>query len=242
MKPKKIWFKNSKGQRLAGKLWTPKKYKHTLVFVNSFGGTKEEWISPPPSWPDVLARLGYRVFTFDFRGRGESDGNYLETTLQTNVDDLMSAIEYLKSKVTLIGGSFGGTTSISVAAKDKRVECLVTMAAPHSFWAVQRLFFDDKKKIATGKKQWEKFSYAFLKSYTKDKMLRQASKVKVPWLIVHGNKDDTVPVKQARDFYGEARCIKELQIIKDAGHNFNTDEADEILFLLLRGWLEKYLK
>ena len=212
MKPQKIWFKNSKGQRLAGLLWTPKRYKHTIVFVNSFGGTKEEWTEPPPSWPDDLVKQNYRVLAFDFRGRGESEGNYLETTLQTNVDDLVSAINYLKSKVTLVGASFGGTTAIYVAAKNKSAECLVTMAAPHSFWASEGIVFDDKKRIATGKKQWQKFSYAFLESYNKNKMLQQAGKIKVPWLITHGDKDKLVPMKNAKEYYGAAKCVKKLQI------------------------------
>lgn len=241
MKTQKIWFKNSKGQKLVGRLWAPNDYKHTLVFVNSFGTTKEEWTSPPPSWPDALAHK-YRILIFDFRGRGESEGNYLETTLQTNIDDLVCAINYLKSNVTLIGGSFGGTTSIYVTSRYKKIECLVTMAAPHSFWVSKGIAFDDKKRIAIGKKPWELYNYYLFKNFTKDKMLRRASKIKVPWLIIHGSKDERVPVKHAKEYYAAAKCIKELQLVRSAGHSFATDEADEVLFLSLRGWLEKYLR
>ena len=244
MKPKKIWFKNSKGQRLAGKLWTPKKYKHTLVFAAGIGWVSAEW-ETTPSWPAGFAKKGYRVLTFDFRGRGESEGDFLETTLTTNIADLTSAINFLDSDVTLIGASFGGTASICIAAKNKRVKCLITMAAPHNLdvWlGGNRLAEAKKNGYSVGMEPWQKYSLALFVDARKYEVLEKAKMIKVPWLIIHGNKDKSIPVQQARDFYGGARCIKELQIIKDAGHSFNTDEADEVLFLLLRGWLEKYLK
>ncbi|MEK6807629.1 MAG: hypothetical protein AABX75_01230 [Nanoarchaeota archaeon] len=56
------------------------------------------------------------------------------------------------------------------------------------------------------------------------------------------SKDKTVPVKHTKEYLSAAKCVKEFQIINGADHSFATDEADEVLFLSLRGWLKRYLK
>ncbi|HIH14318.1 MAG TPA: alpha/beta fold hydrolase [Nanoarchaeota archaeon] len=244
MKIQKVWFKNSKGQRLAGNLWTPKRYNYTLVFAAGIGWVSAEW-ETTPSWPAGFAKKGYRVLTFDFRGRGESEGDFSETTLTTNINDLNAAIDFLNSNVVLIGASFGGTASICIAAKNKRVKCLITMAAPHNLDAWlggNRLAEAKKNGYSIGAESWQKYSLALFVNAREYKVIEKAKMIKVPWLIIHGNKDKSIPVQQARDFYREAKCTKELQIVKGADHGFNTDEADEVLFLLLRGWLKRYLK
>jgi len=243
MKIENISFKNSKGQKLAGKLWTPAKFKHTIVLANGIGNTKDHW--EELSWPKNLADKGFRVLTFDFRGRGQSEGKFDETTLTTNIDDLKCAIGFLNSPIILIGQSFGGTTAICIAARDKRIRCLVTRAAANNLdeWTGGKRLAEAKKKgYTTGAEPWKKYTLELFEDMRRHKVLDKARKVKVPWLILHGDKDTNVPLHHAKDFYAAAKCEKKLAIIKGADHGFSSKKADSEVFALIVDWLKRYLK
>lgn len=245
IKLERISFKNSKGQKLAGKLWTPANYKHTIILANGIGNAKEAW-EKIISWPNELAKLNYRVLTFDFRGRGESEGEFIETTLTTNIDDLKSAMNFLDSDVLLIGQSFGGATSICIAAKDKRAKVLVTRSAALNLdeWqGGERLAEAKKKGYAIGAAPWKKYSLELFESARKHKIIEQARKIKIPWLIIHGGRDTVVPVRQAKELYAAAKCPKELAIIKGADHTFSVSKnVNAEAFSMTVNWLKRWLK
>lgn len=85
----------------------------------------------------LLASLGYAAFCFDFCGGcvtlGKSDGRTTEMSVFTEVEDLLSVIEYAKglsytdaSRITLMGCSQGGFVSAITASRLKdEVEDLI---------------------------------------------------------------------------------------------------------------------
>lgn len=95
-----------------------------------------EWQSDQRAWfefAQVLSDEGYAVFTFDFRGHGETGG---ETDAELLDDDLRSALSYLrtlgKDRMFLVGASMGGTTSLVVAAEED-VLGVVALSPPAQF-------------------------------------------------------------------------------------------------------------
>ncbi len=84
---------------------------------------------------DHLTRQGIAVLRFDKRGCGKSTGNYNKATSQDFANDVLSGVEYLKSRkevnanqIGLIGHSEGGFIAPMVAAKSKDVAFIVLMA------------------------------------------------------------------------------------------------------------------
>ncbi len=76
-----------------------------------------------------LARAGHPALRFDFRGAGQSDGEFEDLTLSSCVSDLQRAIDVLVertgvSEVVLIGTRLGGTVAMRVAGRDPRVRRL----------------------------------------------------------------------------------------------------------------------
>ncbi len=76
-----------------------------------------------------LARAGYPTLRFDFRGAGQSDGEFEDLTLSSCVSDLQRAIDVLVERtgveeVVLIGTRLGGTIAMRVAGRDPRVRRL----------------------------------------------------------------------------------------------------------------------
>ena len=77
-----------------------------------------------------LARAGYPALRFDFRGSGQSDGEFEAVTLGGCVSDLQRAVDVLGEKtgienVVLIGVRLAATVAMRVAGQDGRVRRLV---------------------------------------------------------------------------------------------------------------------
>jgi pimeloyl-ACP methyl ester carboxylesterase len=76
---------------------------------------------------------GYRVFTFDFRGQGKSEG---ERSVVDASIDLEAAItmmlENVADRVVLIGAGLGGMAAIQAASQNEAVIGLVVISSPRS--------------------------------------------------------------------------------------------------------------
>ena len=82
----------------------------------------------------ILAEQGFASLRVDYRGSGDSDGDYSMTTFSTQISDVLAAVEYIDSNLSrqvdsnsigIIGFSQGGLVGSAAAAKDKRVDSLV---------------------------------------------------------------------------------------------------------------------
>ena len=84
---------------------------------------------------EKLSKLGIASFRVDFRGSGDSEGNFSETTLESEVSDAMIALNYLrsrqdidKSRIGLFGRSVGGAVALMTAQKSGPVKSLAVWA------------------------------------------------------------------------------------------------------------------
>jgi pimeloyl-ACP methyl ester carboxylesterase len=104
-----IWFPASDGTRLSGAVLG--RGRVGIVLAHGYPGSLCEWTTYAP----VLARAGYRVLMFEFRGAGLSSrgptGDYLA--------DIRGAASELRrrgaERVVLMGSSFGATAVLSAA-------------------------------------------------------------------------------------------------------------------------------
>jgi fermentation-respiration switch protein FrsA (DUF1100 family) len=53
-----------------------------------------------------------------------------------------------------------------------------------------------------------------------DSVLRHAQEIAVPWLFVHGARDELVPIQDTHDAYARARAPKTLVVLDEADHVF----------------------
>ena len=160
----------------------------------------------------------FSVFRFDFRGCGESEGDKIKD-LSNRIEDLRTAINLIKNqpsvdanRIGLFGSSMGGYLSILIAAEEE-VKAIVTWSAPY------RLPMED------------------LKSDARDVI----QDIRCPIMIIHGDKDEFVPVSHARELYDRADEPKELKIIDGADHRFmDLSLRDKAIDISLE-WFKKYL-
>jgi pimeloyl-ACP methyl ester carboxylesterase len=77
-----------------------------------------------------LARAGFHVLRFDYRGCGDSSGEAEPCDLETWVEDMQTAANELKDRtgvgrVALVGLRLGGTLALLAGARRRDVEALV---------------------------------------------------------------------------------------------------------------------
>ena len=136
-----------------------------------------------------------------------------------------------REHLTIIGHSRGGGSSILKTAEDPRVKQLITLA---SIGQIGRLFenpaFLEKWKeegviyIPNGRTlQQMPMYFQYYEDFVKNKerldIPKAAASIKVPWLIVHGDDDNVVPIQDARNL-NELNPKSELLIIENGDHTF----------------------
>jgi pimeloyl-ACP methyl ester carboxylesterase len=116
-----------------------------VITLNGFTGTRDELpvlgtgAGMFKRTAQVLAAHGFASLRIDFRGSGDSDGEYDMMTFSTQISDAIAAIDYVQNyladrvnprKIGVIGLSQGGLVGSVTASKDKRVDSLVLWSPP----------------------------------------------------------------------------------------------------------------
>ena len=81
-------------------------------------------------------------------------------------------------------------------------------------------------------------SQAFIDDMKKiDNVFGKTEKVEVPWLILHGDADDVVPVEEGRKMYASAYEPKELVILPGVDHVYSGDGLGQMTEAVV-SWLK----
>lgn len=221
---------------------------NAIIFVHGFKGFKD-W-GFVPYLVDYFANKGFFVITFNFsfNGIGEILTEFTEldkfpkNTISREVKELNELTEALKSdffninfkgKIGYIGHSRGGAIAILTASKRNDISCV-------SLWAsISKL----DRYTERQKEQWRKKGYleiintrtnqvmkldiSLLEDIEKNSddflnIQKAVSQFNRPLLIVHGNQDMVVPVKEAMQLYEWSNKTKtEFFKIYGTGHTFD---------------------
>jgi len=135
--PERHLFFPSRGLRVLGVLHTPDGPARdgALVFLHGWAGYR---IGPHQMFTKMARRaagLGFPCLRFDFRGRGDSEGEAEHTTLSTMIEDACAAVEMVcdetgVERVALVGDCSGSEVAIGAGALDERIDSLVLWSAP----------------------------------------------------------------------------------------------------------------
>lgn len=198
----RVSFPGGNGFPLAGILDFPENTpKASAIFTHCFTCNKD--LKAIVRISRGLAELGFLVLRYDLTGLGGSQGDFAHTNFTTNRSDLLAACEFLsahhQSPDFLIGHSFGGACSLSLAEEIPSIRGVVSLASPsdtsHLADLLQRMDPEISVKgigiVTIGKREFviRKQMLADLRQFDLPASLRQLTK---PALLFHSPIDETL--------------------------------------------------
>jgi uncharacterized protein len=159
----------------------------------------------------ALRQLGFSVLIFDYRGYGQSDGEFPQETQM--YQDAQAAWDYLTQvrqippeDIVLYGESLGGAIAIDLASQQPRASALIVQSSFSSMQAiVQR--WDWSKYFPIGLLLTERFD-----------SIRKIKTIQMPVLLIHGMQDPVVPYSMSQTLYAAAPAPKSLWLVPEGGH------------------------
>lgn len=167
-----------------------------------------------------LTECGYDVFAFDYRGYGKSAGNPtiagVHIDAQAAIETILNLTQKDDERVIILGQSLGGAIAVYATANSphkNRIKALIVDSA-----------FSDYKVIAREKLALfsitRLFQYPlaslFADEHSPVAWIKHVAPVAV--LILHGDKDTTVPLHHSLALFNEALPPKYFWPVKDVGH------------------------
>ncbi len=223
----RVCFINCRGQALVGILHHPaeKRAPAAVILCHGMESTKES--EKLMAISRTLAEKGVRALRFDFACSGESGGKFEEITYSGEVEDLQAAFDFLcphqAERIGLLGSSMGGTVALLLAARDSRAKALVTIAAPiHPEKITESLLSQEEvlhwRQTGFLIYHGRRINVSFLDDVQRLNISQAARTISCPVLVIHGDRDTTVPVDEAYELYGDLPRPKKLCILRGADH------------------------
>ena len=241
-----VRFRSFDGTSLRG-MWvrspSPGPRKGTIVFCHEFGSDMYSCAR----YTRPLIESGFDVFTFDFRGHGDSScpSGYkpVQWASDKELEDVLGACAYvedelsaagLDSRIGLFGISRGAGAGIMAAGSDPNIACILcdgafgTRCTTISFmkrWAYifarVKLVYENHPDAFWSFLMWWVIRFAQPKLGRRFPSIRKALKklVSCPVAFFHGQRDSYIRHNQAQILYDAAREPKDLWIIPKAKHN-----------------------
>lgn len=194
---------------------------------------------------------GYSILLYDSRGEGQSDPVRLGFGSSSDGDDILSALDFLKSrgfdshKVGIIGDSAGAIAVIQNADRLTDVGALIVDSPAARFEPVVANILEHDYGVH---KIFDPGIFFFAqKLYGVDiKSINPIDSIKkVPerkFLFLHGSKDDVIPVDDSKKLFESANKGSRLVIFNSAYH-VETYKSDPNLYRKeVFGFLEAELK
>lgn len=229
-----------------------------------------------PNFARAAALRGFAAVTFDFSHNGVgADGleftqmeRFARQTHTRNLDEIRRVVDALAGgalldcparRIGVAGHSRGGGEAVLAAAEDPRIAALVTWAAVAdipSRWTEAQIAAwraggtveienaRTKQRMPVGAEYWRDWE----RNRARLDIPAAAARVTVPWLIVHGDADTSVPVSDAHRLFDAAGENAALLVVEGGDHGFGgkhpyagaTPELRRVADASLE-WFETYL-
>ena len=172
-------------------------------------------------------KTGVTFFIFDYRGYGQSEGRPSERGTYL---DAKAAISYLNSRSDAnnrriyFGRSLGSAIAVEMALRHPPSGLILESAFPSIPYMARRLY--------PSLPVW-----SFLG--TRYDSISKIGQIDTPLLMMHGDKDEIIPLEAGQALFEAARGDKHFYIISGAGHNDTYLAGGEAYFQELDHFIRK---
>jgi dienelactone hydrolase len=248
---------NEKGEPIRGDLRFQRtlEEKPVIIVCHSFMAFKDWGFFPFIA--DRLANPGYIALSFNFSHdgvMGDGDritefGKFERNTFSKELDDLRVVIDEVwsgqigggiidRSKIILLGHSRGGGIALLHASVNALVKGLITWSTIDTF---DRWTQHQKEKwknlgflplVKDSSVSPLKLGIDLLKDLENNRvkldLKTAASRIQIPWLLLHGKTDVTVPPHESENLFAAAnKSMADLILLDHVGHLYSAATRDE---------------
>ncbi len=175
-------------------------------------------------------RLGVGILIIDYRGYGLSEGKPSERGLYMDAE---AALDYLvtdlgldpEREIALLGRSLGAGVAVEMATRH-RVRGVILESG-----------FTSIREMADSSDSFLPIPIVLMLFEARYDSISKIGRVESPVMILHGDRDDTVPYRMAEKLYGAANDPKTLYPIRGASHNDTVYVGGEAYFEALRTFI-----
>jgi hypothetical protein len=178
----------------------------------------------------ILAKTGLNILALDYRGYGKSEGKPSETGVYRDADAaynfLVKERHFRPDDIVIYGHSLGGAVAVDLASR-----------RPCGGLIVQSSFTNARAMTR------EIFALPIIEYIVKSRFdsVERIRNVRVPILIVHGTKDDVVPLAMGQQLFDAASEPKRFYRMEGAGHNNLVEAGGEGFVACLKQFLAEYV-
>lgn len=163
------------------------KAERVILYMHGNGGNIQNTLG----FVKTMHDHGFDIFTFDYRGYGESEGVPSEKTIKEDglnaLHALVHTYDYAPEAIILYGHSLGGAVAIDVAARSKY--------GPKLAGLVTEGTFINLKERACDSSRW----FRYIKLHNKFPSHLAIQYVKCPTLLVHSRDDEIINYRHVEE-------------------------------------------
>lgn len=228
-----------------------------VLFLHGFTGNKAESHRIFVQQARALSRIGIASLRFDFRGSGDSEGEFSEMTVAREREDARVAMQWLKRKrmvkqdrIGVLGMSMGGMIAAFTIEEHPGLRA-AALWNPVAFAAALR----DRRRTPTSEMELREYGVAnnngyavgirFLAELDQLDPVSALASTRVPLLIVGGTADEAVPITDSRAYAAAIRNaggMVTLHEIEGADHTFTAFPWSTECLGVTLAWFRNWLK
>ncbi len=167
-----------------------------------------------------LALSGYRVFLFDYRGYGKSEGKATMAGVHADalaaIDALFGMDEVDGDRVAVLGQSLGGAVAVHAVANSPHKARMKALIVDSAFSGYREIAREKVAEVSLFKPFRSPLSRLVTDRYSPRFWIGRVAPV--PVLVIHGDADRVVPSAHGERLYALAGEPKALWIVPGAGH------------------------
>lgn len=199
-----------------------------LILHGFFSSTK---VGPARLYVQIarlLCSYGYAVWRFDCYGVGDSDGEFSETSYESELNDYRSILRNPNfqgsGECVLVGHSMGTSMAVILASENSEVSRLLLLSPsigrmtwPENLFTDQQM--EDLRTTGRTVRKGIEINASFVESLQSETALISASALSIPVTVVHGLADEFYSVENARRVANALRAKRIIEL-PDSDHNF----------------------